>query len=34
MKNTVSIDIAAPPARVFALLNDSESLKQWIPNLI
>lgn len=34
MKNTCTIDIAAPPARVFSLINDSESLKQWIPNLV
>ena len=34
MKNSSTIRIAAPPARVFELLNDSESLKQWIPNLV
>jgi len=34
MKNTFSLEIAATPERVFSLLNDSESLKQWVPNLI
>jgi uncharacterized protein YndB with AHSA1/START domain len=34
MKNTHTLRIDAPPARVFELINDSESLKQWIPNLI
>ncbi|HEY5665341.1 MAG TPA: SRPBCC family protein [Gammaproteobacteria bacterium] len=34
MKNTNTVAVAASPARVFKLLNDSESLKQWIPNLI
>ena len=34
MKNTDSIQIDAPRARVFTLINDPESLKQWIPNLI
>ncbi len=34
MKNTNAVAIDASPARVFELLNDSESLKQWIPNLI
>jgi hypothetical protein len=28
------IDIDAQPARVFSLINDSVSLKEWIPNLI
>jgi uncharacterized protein YndB with AHSA1/START domain len=34
MKNTNAVAIDASPARVFELLNDSESLKQWIPNLV
>ena len=34
MKNSNTVTIAASPARVFELLNDSDSLKQWIPNLI
>jgi uncharacterized protein YndB with AHSA1/START domain len=34
MKYTYSIEINAPPARVFPWINDGERLKQWIPNLV
>lgn len=34
MKNTYSFEINAPAEKVFLLINDSESLKQWVPNLI
>src|SRR5690606_2887321 len=34
MKNTFSIDIEAPPERVFAWLGDGERAKQWVPNLV
>jgi carbon monoxide dehydrogenase subunit G len=32
--NTFSIDIAAPPARVFHWIHDAERNKQWLPNLV
>ena len=34
MKDSYTLEIAAPPAKVFALINDSDSQKQWIPNLV
>lgn len=34
MKNVHSIDIDAPPARVFAWLGDGERAKEWVPNLV
>jgi carbon monoxide dehydrogenase subunit G len=34
MKNTYSIEIAAPPAQVFKWVNDGECLKQWVPGLV
>ena len=34
MKNTYSLEIAAPPERVFSWINDGERLMQWLPNLV
>jgi uncharacterized protein YndB with AHSA1/START domain len=34
MKNTYSLEIDAPPERVFACIYDGEHLKQWLPNLV
>lgn len=34
MKNVYSIEIDAPPARVFALLHNAERAREWLPNLV
>jgi uncharacterized protein YndB with AHSA1/START domain len=34
MKNNYSLEIEAPPERVFACIYESEHLKQWLPNLV
>ena len=34
MKNIFSIEVDAPPERVFAWLGDGERAKQWVPNLV
>lgn len=34
MKNTYSLEIAAPPERVFNWIYDSDRLLQWLPNLV
>ena len=34
MKNRYSLEIDAPPQRVFAWLGDSERALQWVPNLV
>ena len=34
MKNTGTVQINAPRARVFELINDPELIKQWITNLV
>jgi carbon monoxide dehydrogenase subunit G len=32
--NTFSVDIAAPPARVFSWIYDPARHRQWLPNLV
>lgn len=34
MKNSFEHDIAAPPERVFALVNDASRLPDWVPNIV
>ncbi|MDP7015393.1 MAG: SRPBCC family protein [Pirellulaceae bacterium] len=34
MKTTFTIDIDAPPSKVFYWLTDSDRLLEWVPNLI
>lgn len=34
MKNIYTIDIDAPPERVFACLRDGDRAREWIPNLV
>lgn len=34
MKNIFSLDIVAPPERVFACINEGANLMRWIPNLV
>jgi uncharacterized protein YndB with AHSA1/START domain len=34
MSNTYSIDIDAPPARVFKWIYDADLNRQWLPNLV
>jgi uncharacterized protein YndB with AHSA1/START domain len=34
MKNTYSLEIDAPPERVFSWIYDGDRLLQWLPNLV
>ena len=34
MKNSYSIEIDAPPERVFRWLNDAERAMKWVPNIV
>ena len=34
MKNTYTLEIAAPPERVFNWIYDGDRLLQWLPNLV
>ncbi len=34
MKTTYTIEIAAPPERVFHWLEDNERVMRWVPNLV
>ena len=34
MKNSTTIDIGAPPDRVFYWLDDAQRVMQWLPNIV